>query len=122
MPYYHATSAMNLPSIFRAGLGGGNFERNFPSSVPGVYLAHDPVLAIGFMIEWMLELAPDDLSPAEAVAQWRVIIVDDSRVDPAKLHADPQIDNIDGFFRYDGVIDIHGLAIIDVDQAFVTPQ
>jgi hypothetical protein len=117
MPYFHATRRSRLPSIEKHGLKAG-FEQNFPC-VPGVYLSTDADIAIYFLIEKLEEILNGedvpDLSPREMIEDMIIIVIDDSRIDRAKLKPDPQIDTYQGtFWFYDGVIDITNLAIVSI--------
>jgi hypothetical protein len=122
MPLYHATWKRNLPSIMKFGLGGRMADtRNFRDVQTGLYLCVDPVIAVSFLIE---AIAHNDdlqhLSPADLIAQMRVIVVDDSRIRKDKLTVDPNIERKDATFIYDGIIDISGLIILDVDTVLAS--
>lgn len=122
MPLYHATWKRNLPSIMKFGLGGRMADtRNFSDVKTGLYLCVDPVIAVSFLIE---AIAYNDdlqhLSPADLIAQMRVIVVDDSRIRKDKLTVDPNIERKDATFIYDGIIDISGLIILDVDTVLAS--
>lgn len=119
MPYYHATWIENLEDIRKHGIRPTSVERkNFPGSPEGVYLATDPLIAVGFLVEALVER--DDLrssgSPAEDLARIRIIVVDDARIDQSKLTIDPVIDRPDIAFLYSGVVDISGSVVLDVNQ------
>lgn len=114
MPYYHATWAENLPSIVRNGLGGGvPVKVNFEWSEPGVYLSVDPVIAFGFLLEAVLTGSePPKDPPHKALEKMKVIVIDDSRVDPSLLIDDPHVNCQDLTKLYKGIIDITGMPIL----------
>ncbi len=117
MTLYHATWKRHLPSIERHGLGGFQpDDRNFEGTVRGLYLCSDPLIAISFLIE-ALDSKEDihHLPPPALLAQMRVIVIDDSRIENKKLKPDPQVERKDVAWLYDGVIDTRGMPILDVD-------
>ena len=121
MPFYHATWRKHLPSIQKHGLGGAAPDRqNFPVEA-GVYLANEPVVALSIMLEAYIENGEDSgLSPPEAVAAVCILVIDDSRVNPALLDVDPNIERRDLTHLYRGVIDITGLPVVSADD--IVPQ
>lgn len=112
MPYYHATRRHLLESIIRYGLGGFVIERNFPESEPGVYLSDEPLLAVGMLIDRFIDVANPDSNPRLELDSWVVIVIDDARVNPQRLLPDPQLDTLDGFWLYDGVIDVRNAVVV----------
>lgn len=114
MPYYHATWAENIPSILKHGLGGAApTRRNFAEAHEAVYLCCDPVIAAGFLFEALtLRDDLDDLDPQEVLDSIRVIVIDDSRLDPNRLRYDPELERKDITRVYEGVIDVRGLIIL----------
>jgi hypothetical protein len=120
MPYYHATTRDRVQAIQRDGLGGSSdLVRNFAFSQDGVCLASDPMMAVGFLLERAVEGEWAHLSPKEALSLFVVFVIDDSRVDSARLRTDPNI-MLDGFWLYGGVIDVTAMPVIsaeDVAQA-----
>jgi len=116
MPFFHATWQENLPSIMAHGLGAAlPAERNFDCE-PGLYLSSEAWIALGFLVEAFLEKADPSSKPSEAVRQMAVIVVDDARVDPRRLKADPNIDRDVGTRLYDGIIDVRGMPVLSVDD------
>lgn len=122
MPFYHATWRKHLPSIQKHGLGGAAPDRqNFPVEA-GVYLANEPVVALSIMLEAYIENGEDSgLSPPEALAAMCILVIDDSRVNPALLDVDPNIERRDLTYLYRGVIDVNGLPVVSVDE-IVSPD
>lgn len=122
MPFYHATWDRHLDSIRKDGLGGAQPDRrNFPVE-SGVYLARDPEVAISIMIEAYLESGEaSGLTPPEAFAAIRIIVIDDSRIRIELLSADPNIERQDLTMLYQGVIDVTGLPIVGVDDIVRRP-
>jgi hypothetical protein len=119
MPYYHATWLENLPSILKHGLGGSEPGRsNFDGIPQGVYLALDPMVSVAVLIEALVDNPDvrDSVSPADDLARIRVIVVDDTRVDPDKLSVDPVIGRDDIAFLHSGIIDVMSSAVLTVDQ------
>jgi hypothetical protein len=114
VPYYHATRRHLLESIIRYGLGGLVVERNFPESEPGVYLSDEPLLAVGMLIDKFLDVADPASNPSRELESWVVIVIDDARVNPRRLRPDPQMDALDGFWLYDGIIDVTNAVVIAV--------
>jgi hypothetical protein len=116
MPYYHATTRDRIQSIQRHGLGEpSEAQRNFAFSQEGVCLASDPMMSVGFLLERAISGEWSHLSPKEALALFVVIVIDDSRVDPARLQPDPNI-RLDGFWLYGGVVDITAMPIISAED------
>ena len=121
MPYYHATFQNRIDSIKSKGLGGVKSRelKNFKDCDNGVYLAKEPEIAFYFMLELYHDGKIKDLTPREALEAFRVIVVDDSRLDHSKLRVD---DNPGaghhGCFIYDGEIDIHAMPIIGHELIF----
>jgi hypothetical protein len=116
MTFYHATTRDRIASIQRLGLGGDpNAERNFEFSEQGVYLAENPVLALGFLLERAMAGAFRNHSPQDYVAAFAVIVIDASRVDPGRLRADENIGQ-EGFWIYSGVIDVTSMPVIGADE------
>ena len=135
--YYHATYRHLLPSIQEHGLGYLVVERNFPTDHKrGVYLANDPMLAIGFLLEkfmsrfgvdvWGQPLPPDiidslpkeapseldKLSPKDVVESFVVLATE--RIDESLLIPDPNIQGHYGsFWFYSGVITFADISILD---------
>lgn len=122
MPFYHATWRKHLPSIQKHGLGGAAPDRqNFPVEA-GVYLSNEPVVALSIMLEAYIENGEDSgLSPPEALAAMCILVIDDSRVNPALLDVDPNIERRDLTYLYRGVIDVNGLPVVSVDE-IVSPD
>ena len=119
MTYYHATYADRLDSIKKHGLNPLEHGKNFPDCEKGIYLCSCPKIAIGFLIDHFLETADYNSSPKEVHASFRVIVIDDSRVDTSLLKQDPQISHSEiGFWLYSQNIDITGLAIVDANTVF----
>jgi hypothetical protein len=120
MPYYHGTHVWKLPSIQRFGLGGALVEKNYPDCDNGVYLSLEPDYCLYFLIEHYIETGDKNSNPSERLKEFRVILIDDARVNKAKLEPDPHLDGIPGVFLYKGVIDITAMPILDVDQLRTT--
>lgn len=120
MPYFHATWRDNLPSIQKHGLGGAvSGRRNF-DCIEGVYLAAEPAVALSMLIEaYMMKGESWDVSPPDAVEGMCVIVVDDSRIDTARIEADPNVDVIGQTFLYRGKIDVTSLPVLNVDDVLV---
>jgi len=118
MPFYHATRRRHLASILREGLhceAAQNFECE-----KGVYLAIDPAIAFGFLLEDFFLKATDESKPSKELKDFIVIVIDDARVDKALLKPDP---NVEGkwqkrLFIYPITIDITGMPILDADILF----
>lgn len=117
MPYYHATWRRHLPSIRKNGLGGAMPDRqNFPVEA-GVYLAHDPAVAVSMLIEAYMESEDGmGLPPSEAVQAMCVLVIDDSRVDGRLVDVDPNIERSDMTILYRGVIDVIALPVLSVEE------
>ncbi len=119
MPWFHVTFDRHVDSIRRHGLGARVVERNWPECDEGVYLAQGPELGLMLFIERYAETGDRDSVPSDYLASLRIVVVDDSRVDPRKLARDPSFPDEEGIGRYLGVIDVTGMPILDVDA--VTP-
>jgi hypothetical protein len=119
MPYFHATRKHLLPSIFERGLGGAVIERNFDCE-PGVYLSEDPMLGGLFLFESIMtgKTPRRAATPRDELASWIVIVIDDARIDQGRLKSDPQTE-LPGFWRYEGIIDVTGAAVVPFEQ--ITP-
>lgn len=118
MPYYHATRRHRLEAILREGLhprAAQNFECE-----PGVYLANDPLIAFGFLLEDFFAKATDDTKPSEELKDFVVIVVDDSRVNAALLKPDPNVEGHwqERLFLHHGDIDVTGMPVLDADILF----
>lgn len=118
MPYYHATYAHRLGSIQRHGLGAVLDDKNFVDSENGVFLAENPLIAIMFLVEHYAATGAPDSSPKETFATFRVLVIDDGRVDPARLVPDPSAPAEAGCWLYRGVIDVRGLAVLDGETVY----
>lgn len=118
MPFYHATRRSRLPSIMSIGLRGSE-EQNFECEA-GVYLARSPIIAWYFLLEDLIERMDDSTSPSGEMADFIVIVVDDSRVEAARLRPDPNVEGRwqDELHLYDGIIDVRGMPILDADMLF----
>jgi len=116
MPYFHATTRDRIQSIQRHGIGGlPGAPKAFPDCQDGVYLASDPMFALGFLLERAMSGAFKNITPPEALAQFCVIVVDGSRVDRRKLARDPNVGQ-EGFWLYDGVVDITAMPIVSAED------
>jgi hypothetical protein len=121
MTYYHATTREKLPSIQRLGLGGTrNVQKNFDCP-DGVYLASDPVLALGFMLEKALEEPCLHESPRACVDTFMVVVIDGARIDEGRLRVDPNIKK-EGFWIFDGVVDVSSMPVLDAAQVMQFSQ
>jgi hypothetical protein len=137
--FFHATYRHHIPSIERYGLGARICERNFQTDYrEGVYLASDPTLAIGFLVEKFMSrlgrdlfgqpLPPDimaalpkenpseldALSPKDVYESF--VVLSTNRIDQSLLIPDPNIQEWKGqetFWFYHGVIPFRDLSIID---------
>ncbi len=118
MAYFHATFRERLDSIQAHGLGARAGEhQNFPGSdTAGAYLAENPMLAVGILLEMALLGPVKDKSPREYIESIVVLVIDASRVDVARLEPDPAIER-EGFWFYRGVIDVSAMPVIDSDHA-----
>lgn len=116
MPYYHGTHAWKLPSIQRFGLGGALIEKNYPDCDNGVYLSITPEYCLYFLIEHYLDTGDESSNPSEKLKEFRVILIDDARVNKSKLQHDPHLEGFPDLFLYKGVIDITAMPILDVGQ------
>lgn len=116
MTFYHATTRDRIESIRRLGLGGlPGATKSFPDCPDGVYLAADPMLALGFLLELAMAGRFQQIKPAEALAQFCVIVIDDSRINTSLLSPDPNILQT-GFWLYAGVVDITALPVISAED------
>lgn len=117
MPHYHATWEDNLPSIIRHGLGGAApGSRNFDCE-GGVYLATDPSLAVSFLIEAAVRQgASSGMTPADAMASMRLIVIDDTRLDWRLASPDPNIEREGIAIIYHGVVDVTGMPVLEMDE------
>lgn len=105
-----------VPSIRRFGLGGlRGAPKAFRDCPDGVYLAEDPMLALGFLLERALAGDFKDISTRDAVSQFSVFVIDDSRVDRRRLVPDPNIQQA-GFWLYNGVVDVTAMPVIGADE------
>ena len=125
MPFYHATTADRIESIRQHGLGGlKDAPKAFPGCPDGVYLASNSLFAVGFLLERALSGDFTKQTPQEALAQFRVIVIDDSRVNRNRLVQDPNIKQA-GFWLYDGVVDITAMPVVTAEDvtrvSFVQP-
>lgn len=119
MPFYHATWVESLKEIQREGLRPVPIERkNYPDAPQGVYLACDPLVAISFLIEALIERSDlrSSVSPADDLARVRILVIDDARVDRSKLKIDPVIEKPEIAYLYSGTIDVSGSVVLDVSQ------
>ena len=55
------------------------------------------------------------VSPKLEVASWIIIVVDDVRVNRAKLRPDPQVDHPE-IWLYDGIIDVTNAVVVPIDD------
>jgi hypothetical protein len=117
MPYFHATWRRHLPSIRKHGLGGAAPDRRNFDSVEGLYLAVDPTIALGFLIEAYVDEGENkQLSPPDALQEMCLLVIDDSRIDQRLVEVDPNIERRDLTVLYKGVIDISALPVLAVDD------
>ena len=112
MPFFHVTRADRLPSILRHGLGGAAGGKNWECE-DGVYLASDPAVGLAVMLQHYCEHGAADSAPAEEVASWRCIVVDDSRIRVELLRPDPEVPGGRSMI-YAGVVDVRGMPVLDV--------
>lgn len=117
MPYYHVTYDRHVPSILKHGLGGAFVERNWPEAKEGVYLADDFAWGLTMLIERMMETADDSVNPKDWIESIRIIVIDDSRLDRARLGEDESFPGHASIWRYLGTIDVTNMPILTVDQA-----
>ncbi len=116
MPYFHATYRRHLDAILKKGLDPAA-EKQDELSKPGVYLAYNPLLAVGFLLERALAEPPSEGSPSDFLGSIVVIVVDPSRLDGGTLRLDDNIRR-EGFWLYAGPpIDVTFMPILSVDQA-----
>lgn len=121
MTYYHATTREKMPSIQRWGLGGTrNVQKNF-DCLDGVYLAADPMLALGFLLERALCGPFLCKTPKDYVAAFVVIVIDGARIDERRLRVDPNIKEV-GFWIFNGIVDVASMPAIDADQVMQFSQ
>ncbi len=123
MSYFHATFADRIDSILENGLSAG-YKQNFDYAEPGVYLCTSAEIAVGFLLEHVIDNHFDFASPAEARESFRVIVVDRSRLDERLLALDPQLGPPFGSEQstcwiYRGKIDVRGMPILTVDDIFI---
>lgn len=71
-----------------------------------------------FLIEHYLLHGGEKSSPREAVENFVVFVIDDSRIDSARLGPDPSFENAEHFRRYQGVIDVSGMPVIGAVEMF----
>ena len=87
----------------------------------GVYLASDPMLAIGFMLEKALEEPYRHESPKACVDTFMVVVIDGARIDEGRLRVDPNIKK-EGFWIFDGVVDVSSMPVLDAAQVMQFSQ
>jgi hypothetical protein len=116
MPYYHGTHSWKLPSIRRFGLGGALVEKNYPDCDNGVYLSLTPEFCLYFLIEHYIDAGDENSIPSQQLKEFRVIVIDDARVNETMLRHDPHLIDVPGVFLYKGVIDITAMPVLDVGQ------
>lgn len=118
MPYYHATRRHRLERIQQEGLHA-KADQNFECE-RGVYLAADPLIAFGFLLEDFFIKATDETKPSEELKDFIVIVIDDARVNPALLKPDPNIEGKwqERLFIYAADIDVSGMPVLDADVLF----
>jgi hypothetical protein len=119
MPWFHVTFERHVESIRRHGLGARVVERNWPECDEGVYLAQGAELGLMLFIERYVQGGDPDSVPRDYLATLRIVVVDDSRIDPSRILPDPSFPDDEGVGLYRGVIDVTGMPILDVDA--VTP-
>lgn len=112
MPYYHGTRRHNLPLIRKHGLGGIDPGPISAACERGVYLSSDPMLSVAVLTQQFFETATDEVSPAEWLASWVFLLIDDARIDRRKLVPDPHFGGT-GSWLYSGVIDITNAPVLD---------
>lgn len=122
MPYYHATHMKRLDAIYKEGLHS-RAKQNFDCK-KGVYLALDPYIAFGFLLEDFFAKADEQAKPSQEAKNFLVIVIDDARINPDLLHPDP---NVEGkwqkeLFIYGGEIDITAMPIINSEILFSKEQ
>jgi hypothetical protein len=130
--FYHATRRECLPSILREGLRP-DVEKRWANSERGVYLAQDPVYALGVIFQELgfsffedrVECDPtrsfygSDASPHKVMQSFCVIVIDSSRVDEKRLRTDPDVVTS---WVYDGVVDVTSMPILSVEEALSTAR
>lgn len=119
MPWFHVTFDRHVDSIRRHGLGARVVERNWPECDDGVYLAKGPELGLMLFIERYAAEGDPNSVPSDYLASLRIVVVDDSRIDPGRLVRDASYPDDEGVGRYLGVIDVSGMPVLDVDA--ITP-
>lgn len=122
MPFYHATRRRRLATILKEGLHPRALQ-NFECE-RGVYLSTDPFVAFGFLLEDFFLKATDETKPSQELKDFIVIVIDDSRVDIARLKPDPNVEGKwqDCLFIHTGDIDVTGMPILDADILFPPDQ
>lgn len=115
MPFFHATFKKHLPSILKNGLGGQGSQPNWPDIDGGVYLSELPAISLLVMVEQYCNFGDPESVPRDHFAEIVVIIVDDARVDRARLAPDPHITE-HPVFRYLGVLDVSGMPIVPFEE------
>ena len=116
MTYFHATTKDRIESIQKHGLGGlPGVPKAFPDCADGVYLAADPMLALGFLLERALADNFFHMTPKKAVEQFAVFAIDDSRVNVSRLQPDPNILQ-EGFWLYNGIVDVSAMPVLSADD------
>lgn len=116
MPFFHATFCRHLPSIRRVGLGADGHGANWPGCAGGVYLATNPAVCVSVMLEHYLAFGDPNSVPSDHLNEICVIVIDDARVRPDLLGADPQASRSDSLI-YTGVIDVSGMPVLGVEEA-----
>jgi hypothetical protein len=111
-----------LASILRHGLGGALPDRKNFDCKDGVYLATEPSVAILILVEAALASALDTDSPQEVIDSMRLLVIDDSRIDASRCEPDPNVERRGLAFVYQGIVDVRGMPILDVDAAMKAPH
>lgn len=99
----------------RHGLGGIDAEQNWPGCEKGVYLAEAPEICLFIMLDQYAQFGDPHSSPTKHLSEIVVIVIDATRLDPAKLGPDPLINRPD-VQLYNGTIDVRGMPILTVDD------
>jgi hypothetical protein len=120
VPYYHVTFDHHVPSILRHGLGGRMVKKNQPDCAPGVYLSTDVAYGLTMMIEFYLRTGEEASDPRDYLASLRIIVIDDSRIDPKFLVDDESFPGDPLIRRYLSKIDVTSMPILTIDD--VTPE
>ncbi len=115
MPWYHVTFQRHVASIRRHGLGARIVEKNWPECDEGVYLAKGPEVGLMLFMERYAAGEDSHMAPPDYLASLRIVVVDDSRVDPGKLVRDASYPDNDEIGRYLGIIEVTGMPVLDVD-------